>query len=84
LPKYTISLRDKPSEADVRRAETSAECLSTAIWVTPAEARLEPGPGFSTLNVSETTLGEMEHALLSDLAAFNANHPINPVHLQVK
>ena len=46
--------------------------------------RVEPGPGFTSLTLSDVQAGAVDSPLVSALAGFNANLPNNPVHIEVK
>ena len=84
LPVYTISLREKPTVADVRCAEDCLERLPSALWMPERHVQIEPGVGFTAATIAQPASEAMENCLLNDLLAFNANHPMEPVHLQVK
>ena len=84
MPNYTISIRDKPTVADVRHAEACLERLPSVLWKPPGPVTVEAGAGFTIVTVPESVLGEMDSSVLFDLAGVNANHPINPVHIQAR
>lgn len=84
MPKYVISIRDKPSVVDVRNAEACLTYLPSAIWRSPEQAVIDPGVGFTFVTVPESVLGDMDSPVVCAVATLNANHPINPVHIQAK
>jgi len=84
LPQYMVRIRTQPLPADLRQANRCQEKLPTALWLRDHHVAVTAGVGFTTAVVSAPATPEAEQKLLLELAGYNANHPMAPVHVQIK